>query len=462
MKRAVCLILSVVMLLCCGGCGKSGEVIEAVAMLDGYLEHIDDYEGHVQEVGAPSSYVDAYEDLVIGIVYPETEIEALNTAITEWVDDTVGVYKEMASTENGQAELAELSVLYDSYNVNESTVAVKLSGTFTTPSKAEPVYILKTFNYDVTNQKMMSLNDIITEETVETLKKAVVTKAEITEEKIDENILQNIIVTKESIDVILNCGEYLPTSEGVKTVSVPYSELGQGFTETFFYKPPAPAPQAPAGSPVAPVTPVGPLTSTGGMIALTFDDGPSAHTERLLDIFKTHGGKGTFFVVGNLIDNRADTVRRIVNEGHQIGSHSWSHKQLTAINDQELTDQLALTRQKILEVTGVDCTLVRPPYGAYNSNVKAKGEQLGVHFVNWSIDTLDWKYRNATTVHNAIMQRANDGAIVLCHDLHKTTVDAMETAIPQLIASGYQLVTVEELLTSTGQAIVPGALYNRR
>ena len=157
-----------------------------------------------------------------------------------------------------------------------------------------------------------------------------------------------------------------------------------------------------------------------------------------------------------------DTIKRIVEDGHEIGGHSWNHKQLTRISDSELNDQLMMTRAKILEVTGYDAKIVRPPYGAYNQNVKAKGEELGITFVNWSIDTLDWKYRNANTVYNHIMKYANDGAIVLCHDLHKTTVDAMEMAIPKLIESGYQLVTVSELLTSTGQPLTPGMLYNRR
>ena len=458
MKKVLCLILAISLMLCCG-CQKNDEAQETVAMLDEYLENVDNFESCVQEIGTAASYVDAYENYVISIIYPETEIAPLNDAVTAWIDETVAVYKKDADAEENGPEIAELSITYDSYNINESTIAVKFTGSYLSPSMAHPVDIIKTFNYDITNQKIMAISDIIKDEGLETVKNAVITKSGMAAETADENLLKHFIVNKESLDIILTRGEYLAMSEGTKIISIPYSELGNNFADTFFYKPPTPSAPVPVPDPVKPI---GPTTSSGGLIALTFDDGPSAHTDRLLNIFNTYGGKGTFFVVGNLINSRPDTVRRIVNEGHEIGSHSWNHKQLTRISDSELNDQLMMTRAKILEVTGYDATVVRPPYGAYNQNVKAKGEELGLTFVNWSIDTLDWKYRNATTVYNHIMKYANDGAIVLCHDLHKTTVDAMEMAIPKLIESGFQLVTVSELLESTGQPLTPGMLYNRR
>ncbi len=201
---------------------------------------------------------------------------------------------------------------------------------------------------------------------------------------------------------------------------------------------------------------------TKPMIALTFDDGPSGHTDRLLDIFKEHGGKGTFFLVGGHIDYRPDTVKRITAEGHEIGGHSIDHKELTRLSSAEIVDQLSWTRDKMYEVTGVDSYIVRPPYGSYNDEVKRIAAGLGIVFVNWSVDTLDWKFRNAETVHDKIVDSAYDGAVILCHDIHKTTVDAMETVIPTLIEKGYQLVTVSELLSATHDKLTAGAVYNRK
>jgi len=198
------------------------------------------------------------------------------------------------------------------------------------------------------------------------------------------------------------------------------------------------------------------------MLALTFDDGPSAHTERLLNIFKAHGGKGTFFVVGNSIGGKEATLSRMAAEGHEIGIHTWWHPQLTTLTDVAIVDEILMTRAKIYSATGVDTRIVRPPYGAIDDRVKAIGAKTGVCFVNWSVDTVDWRTRNATAVYNEVMNGARNGAIILCHDLHGSTVDAMETVIPKLIADGYQLVTVSELLSYSNTYLVPGGLYNRQ
>ena len=106
--------------------------------------------------------------------------------------------------------------------------------------------------------------------------------------------------------------------------------------------------------------------------------------------------------------------------------------------------------------------LVRPPYGSSNKQVRGLAEELGIFLINWSVDTQDWKLRNADAVYEAVMTAAKDGAIILCHDLHKTTVEAMERVVPALIAEGYQLVTVTELLTSKGGVMEPGIIYHQR
>lgn len=205
-----------------------------------------------------------------------------------------------------------------------------------------------------------------------------------------------------------------------------------------------------------------PIDITKPMIALTFDDGPSAHTERLLDIFKTYGGKGTFFVMGSILDSRQEALRRIANDGHEIGNHSWSHSSFVESSTGAVRNEIMNTRNKIYEITGVDSILVRPPHGACNERIQALGKELGVSFINWTVDTLDWKTKNANAVYKEIMDYVADGNIVLCHDLHKTTVDAMERAIPDLIEKGYQLVTVLELLTCRGGEIIPGNIYYRQ
>ena len=182
------------------------------------------------------------------------------------------------------------------------------------------------------------------------------------------------------------------------------------------------------------------------MLALTFDDGPGSYTDRLLDAFAQHGGKGTFFMVGRYISSFPDTVCRMAEEGHQLANHSWSHAELTKLKPAAITAEIMDTRNKIFEVAGVETKLVRLPYGSTNKTVRAVAEETESTLVRWTVDPQDWRYRDADTVYNAVMERVKDGSIVLVHDIHPTTVDAMERLIPDLQAAGYQLVTVSELI----------------
>ena len=196
------------------------------------------------------------------------------------------------------------------------------------------------------------------------------------------------------------------------------------------------------------------------MIVLSFDDGPSKYTDRLLDILDENGAKATFFLVGKGIDYRADTVRRIYNSGHDVGTHTWSHPELTRLTNEEVVAQITQAKEKLEEITGSEnAYLVRPPYGSFNDEVRTVGAELGVVFVNWSVDTLDWKIKDADKLHEKIISSAKNGAIILCHDIHKTTVDAMETVIPKLIEDGYQLVTFTEMMAFSNDRLIGGTVY---
>lgn len=196
------------------------------------------------------------------------------------------------------------------------------------------------------------------------------------------------------------------------------------------------------------------------MVALTFDDGPCDNTDRLLDIFAEHGGKCTLFMLGQAMDYYADTLVRATEEGHEVASHSWYHPELTTLDYQGITDQLADTRDKIFEITGKEANLMRPPYGSTDDRVVAVAEHEGISLIKWSVDTMDWATLNADAVYESVMSEAYDGAIILCHDLHSTTVDAMERAVPDLIEAGYQLVTITELLTARGGEVEAGMTYH--
>lgn len=193
----------------------------------------------------------------------------------------------------------------------------------------------------------------------------------------------------------------------------------------------------------------------GKYIAMTFDDGPSAtDTPRLLDILAKRHIHATFFVVGENAARYPKILQREVAEGHEIGNHSWSHPQLSKMSRAAVKSQILRTQNAIEKATGKRPVLLRPPYGAITkSQEKWIHDELGYDIIMWEVDPLDWKHMKGETgaersarVKRSILKAVRPGDIVLSHDIHSTTVDAMPATLDALLAEGYQFVTVSQLI----------------
>jgi peptidoglycan-N-acetylglucosamine deacetylase len=186
----------------------------------------------------------------------------------------------------------------------------------------------------------------------------------------------------------------------------------------------------------------------GPYIAITFDDGPhGTNTPRLLDMLKQRKIKATFFVVGQCVQEYPAITKRIFAEGHEIASHSWSHPLLTKMSEGGVTEQLQKTHDVILSTTGVAPKVMRPPYGGFTANQRGWAHaKWGYKTILWDVDPLDWKVRNADHVKSEILRRTVAGSIVLAHDIHKSTIDAMPDTLDGLTGRGFKFVTVSELL----------------
>ena len=195
------------------------------------------------------------------------------------------------------------------------------------------------------------------------------------------------------------------------------------------------------------------------MIALTFDDGPGAGTRRILSALDEVGGRATFCMVANRMSEYGKTARMVAEQGSEIATHTWDHPNLTKLSAGELRRELKKSLNAIEETTGVRPTVLRPPYGSVNSEVKQACGELGLVIANWNIDPEDWKTRNASGIRKHILENAKDGAIVVCHDLYSETASAMESAIRELVDRGYQLVTVSELLEARADGGTAGKVY---
>jgi len=193
------------------------------------------------------------------------------------------------------------------------------------------------------------------------------------------------------------------------------------------------------------------------LIALTFDDGPGPYTNRLLDGLKEKGVKASFFTLGQRAEMYPDEIKRIFMEGHQLCNHSYSHPQLTAMSVSGALNQVNTTNSILNRATGgSEAYFLRAPYGSMNSSIRS---QLPCPEIFWSVDTLDWKYRDSTYVKNKVLDSAYDGAIVLMHDIHSTTVTGLLGAIDTLKSRGYEFVTVRELFRRRGVSMGNGRTY---
>ena len=198
-------------------------------------------------------------------------------------------------------------------------------------------------------------------------------------------------------------------------------------------------------------------TADGGLIALTFDDGPRrSTTTRLLDGLSERGVKATFFLIGAQIENNGDVVRRMDEEGHQVGIHTFDHVKLTALSRTDFDAQVETTRALLKSTLGHNDFLLRPPYGMLDESVKA---WAGCPIILWSIDPEDWRDQNTDRVVREVVAGARDGGIILMHDIFPESVDAALQIVDQLHQQGYLFCTVDELFAARGLPLEAGEMY---
>lgn len=178
------------------------------------------------------------------------------------------------------------------------------------------------------------------------------------------------------------------------------------------------------------------------MIALTFDDGPSKYTEEILNILKKNDCNATFFVLGNKVSIYSDLLIESINNGNEIGNHSYNHKWMIKLNEKDLENQISKTQDIIKEYTGYTPKLIRPTYGSLNDKIK-KISSLDI--VLWNVDTLDWKYKNPNKIVENATKKLKDGNIILMHDTHKQTLEALPKILEIIQKNGYTCVTISEL-----------------
>ena len=226
----------------------------------------------------------------------------------------------------------------------------------------------------------------------------------------------------------------LPKNDtGVTKISLPYAEI-QGFIQQDLVDPQYLKANA------------SPLSDDKKYIALSFDDGPNPETTpELLKILDEKNVTATFFMLGQNAEAYPGVVKQVYDHGHIIGSHSYSHPQLTTLSPDELEQQIKQTDKAIFEACGILPRILRPPYGAIDANT---ANVIGKPIIQWDIDSYDWESKNTDATIQQINQTVVPGGIILMHDIHPTTIAAIGAVIDNLRASGYEIVTTEQILSN--------------
>ncbi|MBR8743099.1 polysaccharide deacetylase [Nocardiopsis sp. MG754419] len=189
-------------------------------------------------------------------------------------------------------------------------------------------------------------------------------------------------------------------------------------------------------------------------VALTFDDGPGPYTDELLDILDEHDAKATFYLLGSNVDGHGDEIERMVDEDHEVGNHTWDHEDLATLSSDEIEDDLDRTDRAIEDVTGEAPTTMRPPYGSLSDTAR---ETIDKPIMLWDVDTLDWQNRDPDTILDISTEETSEGSVLLLHDIHETSVEAVPDVLETLSDDGYEFVTVSEMM---GSDIDAGTAYS--
>lgn len=395
----------------------------------------------------------------VSIEYPITENEKINRLISESIDK---IDRDFQNTvllatvfDKPMTETISYQVTHNTSEALSIVVNIKQD-----MNGAHPASMTQFWTFDKKSGEVVGLADFIeqSDEAAEAIISAAKNSISQTikqrqqpeidlNEIINKEALSNFIITNNGNSLAWPLGQasLLPSSYGELTITVPISSVSkylQNPTARKLANVPKPPEPKPAPAPAAPT----PAPTTGNkVIALTFDDGPGPYTAHLLDILDQYGAKATFFLIGSKVSGQASVVRSIQARGHQLGNHSWSHPELPKLSVDQIAGEIDRTNEAIRQATGVKPSILRPPYGAVNGVVLEQLRLRNMSSILWSVDTRDWADRNSQIVCSRAVAGARPGAVILMHDIHQTSVNAVPCILSSLKQQGYSFVTIQRL-----------------
>lgn len=348
--------------------------------------------------------IEENNNIVIGINYPITNTK-LDKYISKDVEKVYNHFKEKYGNFNYLNNKSELNIDYTFTDINNyMSVALFI---YINSSKETTDYII-TYFYDKNNNKLLTLKDITDD-------------IDIIEDVTNSTNLNKFTIDNDKLTIY-----------GPNIIDIPITDLNLKINIGEIEK----------TKNVNIEVPTKIIDPTDKVVALTFDDGPSIYTEELIEYLNKEGCNATFFVLGNKVEMYADVLKKSISYGNEIGNHSYNHKWLVKLKEDQIKNQINKTQDIIRINTGYTPKLLRPTYGSTNNKIR-KNTDLDI--VLWNVDTLDWKYKNVNRIVSRATKNLKDGNIILMHDIHKRTIEAVKKIVPIIKEEGYTCVTISEL-----------------
>ena len=463
--KLMALLISVVLLTACAGTYKRvDEAIRPDLSLDS--SQVKNSETGIQSI------IEEDETQTISVHYPTTIYEKVNALLSDFALNRIELFRQET------AELSQLSGVNWPYELHMDYEIVyessrHLSVVFVESkylSGLKPTSMMYTYTFNVTQQRLLSLKDLfksntdylsfLSEYTSDTL----LANSDIYDKEwvlvgtsADESNFKHFVLTDEGLTIVFEKNQVGPESLGEPMVTIPYEALLNNVTfketETLVEQlvtndntseNTTESTSEPTTEPTTETT-----TEHQKKIAITFEDGPHPlYTPLILDTLKSRDTLATFFLMGIRAKEYSELTQRIYEEGHLIGTHSWSHPQLNRLTLESVQTQLSKANDTIRDITGFMPFLYRPPYGIYNESVLTTGDMPAIL---WSIDPQDLVYKDSTYITNYVLDHAFDGAIIMLRDTNPYTTQSLGNIIDGLENKGFKIVTVDELLGLTSE-----------
>jgi peptidoglycan/xylan/chitin deacetylase (PgdA/CDA1 family) len=433
-----------------------------------YLEHS---KSENQEAGTIESIIEYGDYSVLGVHYPLFGKDKLDALTKELMGDYIHKFKSQVEDHLAKDKnyKSEMNIDYETWLFKENIVSIKFTILVNMSYYANPDIQIATLVYDLEKQQELTLDDILANDYLEKISHLTMEKFKADQnyrDYLDDELFRsgtaphlknytNFILQKDSIVFLFQKYQLFPGVAGQPFIEIAYTDL-EGYLQPLgSLRPP---PDSSPAMPTEIVKPLRKIDPAKPMVALTFDDGPYAKTTiSILDTLKANDAVATFFILGNRVANNKSILTRMLDEGNEVGNHSYNHKQLTTLTPEELSEQIGKTQNALLKNVGYIPKLIRPTYGSVNDEIT---QTINMPIILWSIDTVDWKNQDASQISRKVLENVRDGDIILMHDIYADTAKAVKKIVPALKKQGYQLVTVSELYELRGETLKAGQVYH--